>query len=59
MCIHVCVCLITFFRRDQSEISHIISYHAQGDVLNNLAVFSNSLGEDMAVSMLSQGYEHL
>lgn len=60
MFIHVRLYLFFFFfKSNQPKISHIISYHARGDVLNNLPVFLNSLDEDMAVSMLSQGYVHL
>ena len=59
--VHTCksVSIFFFFNSNQPKISHIISYHARGDVLNNLPVFLNSLDEDMAVSMLSQGYVHL
>lgn len=40
-------------------IHNEISYHAQGDELNNPLASLNTLGVDREVSMISQGYEHL
>lgn len=49
------ICTLNLIRFTHNEKS----YHARGDVPNNPLVSLDTLGVEMARSMINRGYEHL